>query len=122
MKQKWIVFAIIGLCIISLSYENNVTSVKPVYKGRAFWGMVAAEATDANIPSEYAGVLINPNITLYGPNVTLLVKPFILFPSTVTTNGTVNLHMRFFWGTTQKTNNTAQLGGWGYDISWEWEE
>ena len=122
MNKSLIILVLIGLCITNLSFSGGEESVAPTYKGKALFGIVAAEASNANIPNNYAGVLINANITLYGPNVTLVIKPFLFFPSAIMTNNTVNLYMKFFWGATQIENNTAQLAGWAYGITWEWEE
>jgi len=122
MDKKIVILLIIGLCIINLSYgHSRAKSVTPTYKGRALFGFVAAEASDANIPNNYAGVLINVNITLDGPNVTLVIIPFLFLPSAIMTNNTVNLYMKFFWGATQIVNDTAQLAGWAYGITWEWK-
>lgn len=117
------VVAVLIICANILPLTNGINSENEInYKGKAFFGWVAGEAAQADgIPKMYVGLLVNANITLYGPNATLIVKPSVLLPSIVVTDNAINLHMDLFMGVTAIENDTAYIVGYAYIITWEWE-
>lgn len=93
-------------------------------KGKIWFGIISIQITnvESSLPDEnYAGILMDINLTLHGTTrLSAVPIPFMFLATSFETTNLVYLQMEFFWGAVHKSSDSTSVDGFARMVTWEW--